>query len=86
MPIRTEGRFFGEGLSSSGVDEPGSAFRQHRRHVRQQRLYDLLGKSPDLSNGQLADKFEEIAAAISAADEQVVQDNAAFMKQHGITL
>ena len=85
MPIRTEDRFFGEGLGSAGVDDPHEAFRLHRSHVRKRRLDDLLGNDAALKSGQIANRFEEIAAAMRAADEQVVQDNVAFMKAHNIT-
>jgi hypothetical protein len=86
MPITTEPRYFGEGIYSSGEEKAATAFSQHRRHVRIQRLNDLLGKETKLDCASISDKFEAISAAIAAADSQVKSDNAAFIKKHSISV
>lgn len=85
MPIITKDRYFGEGIHQSGADTPSDALRMHRRHVRLQRLQDLLGKDTNLSQSQIEEKFDLITNAISAADEQVDRDNAAFIKKHKLS-
>lgn len=85
MPITTEARYFGEGIYQQGEEKPDAALRQHRHHVRVQRLNDLLGKEAKLEASALSQKFESIAASIEAADAQVKADNAAFIKKHNLT-
>lgn len=86
MPIKTESRYFGEGINNYGVEKAEDAFDTHRHHVREKRLEDLNGKDTKLSSGHIARNFESIAAAIKAADEQVAADNADFIKKHKIEM
>ncbi len=85
MPIITKDRYFGEGIYQSGAETPSDALRQHRKHVRLQRLQDLLGKDINLSQSQVEEKFDRITDAIKAADAQVDSDNAAFIKKHKLS-
>lgn len=82
MPITTQDRFFGEGISSYGVEDAASALKSHRHHFRQQRLKDLLGPDAKQDNADIALKFDKIKLAVEAADQQVERDNAAFIRKH----
>jgi hypothetical protein len=84
MAILKKDMCFGEGISSYGEIDPQAAFNQHRRYLREKRLDDLLGRDAKTPNSEIGRRFQEIAAAIEAADKQAVVDNAAFIEQHSI--
>ena len=80
MPITVRDRFFGEGIGSYGADSFEEALDQHRQHVRLQRLKDAFSNDEKgLTLGTIAAKFEIIAAAVRAADDQVESDNASLI-------
>jgi hypothetical protein len=86
MAIIQKDAFFGEGISSYGEINPQIAFRYHRKEIRTKRLSDLLGKDSKLQNYEIEQKFEQIKAALEAADKQVINDNKEFMEKHGIVI
>lgn len=86
MAIIKKDMFFGEGISANGEADPQKAFNAHRGHLRQQRLNDLLGKENKANNYEISSKFQEIAVAIKAADDQAVADNREFIRAHNISV
>lgn len=84
MPITTKERYFGEGLNSYGEETPEAAFQRHRKHLRIKRLDDLLGKEAKLDSHAIAQRIEELNAAIVAADNQALMDNVDFIEKYNI--
>lgn len=86
MPIIKKDHYFGEGIATYGEADPAAAFKSHLEHVRNQRVIDAIGKDAQLNPMSIVRKFQEIQAAMEAADEQVAADNKAFMTKHALTI
>lgn len=83
MAILTKERFFGEGISLNGEDNPVDAFSLQLSNIREKRLKDLIGDK-SFSAFNIVDKFEEIAEAINRADKQAHDDNIDHINKYAI--
>lgn len=86
MAIQKKDRFFGEGIGGYGEELPQTAFNAHRKHVRECRLRDCLGKDANLTCSQIESKFDQIKLAVESADKQVFADNKDFIELYNIEL
>jgi hypothetical protein len=86
MAITKQDRYFGEGISSQGEENPHTAFTDHLQRIREKRVIDAIGADRKLSATEIVDRYFQIKAAIEAADKQVINDNTEFMQEHGIKL
>lgn len=71
--------------SNYGEATPTQAAQGERQHLRVKRLADSFGKDAKLDLDDISRKFEIVADAIKAADDQFFADNKVFLEDHGIT-
>ena len=85
-------RYTGLGSSSYGEETAITAAKKELLELRKKRLHDT-GLVETASNGStsvrgshVVTEFETIVAAINAADNQFLLDNANFVTEHNLTI